>query len=141
MSLLTYRGTVYPWHCDHIGHMNVMWYAGKFDEASWNLLACVGLTPAYLTENARGVVAVEQHVAYRQELKAGDTMLVHSDLIEVRQRAIRFRHVMSHAVTAEVCAVTTITGVHLDMTTRKSCPLPSELANAARALITPDTTG
>ena len=33
MSLLTYRGTVYPWHCDHVGHMNVMWYVGKFDEA------------------------------------------------------------------------------------------------------------
>ena len=26
----TYRGIVYPWHCDHMGHMNVMWYAGKF---------------------------------------------------------------------------------------------------------------
>jgi acyl-CoA thioesterase FadM len=21
----TYRGTVMPWHCDHMGHMNVMW--------------------------------------------------------------------------------------------------------------------
>ena len=28
----TYRGAVYPWHCDHVGHMNVMWYVGKFDE-------------------------------------------------------------------------------------------------------------
>ena len=31
---VTYRGTVYPLHCDHMGHMNVMWYVGKFDEAS-----------------------------------------------------------------------------------------------------------
>jgi acyl-CoA thioester hydrolase len=23
----TYRGTVYPWQCDHVGHMNVMWSA------------------------------------------------------------------------------------------------------------------
>jgi len=30
---VTYRGTVYPWHCDHVGHLNRMWYAGKFDEA------------------------------------------------------------------------------------------------------------
>ncbi len=21
----TYRGTVYPWQCDHVGHMNIMW--------------------------------------------------------------------------------------------------------------------
>ena len=29
--LLTDRGTVYPSHCNHVGHMNVMWYVGKFD--------------------------------------------------------------------------------------------------------------
>jgi acyl-CoA thioesterase FadM len=32
-SAATYRGTVYPWQCDHVGHMNIMWYVGKFDEA------------------------------------------------------------------------------------------------------------
>jgi acyl-CoA thioester hydrolase len=36
---ITYRGTVYPWQCDHMGHMNVMWYVAKFDEASWQLLS------------------------------------------------------------------------------------------------------
>jgi acyl-CoA thioester hydrolase len=33
-DILAYRGTIYPWHCDHMGHMNVMWYVGKFDEAT-----------------------------------------------------------------------------------------------------------
>ena len=50
---ITYRGAVYPWHCDHVGHMNVMWYVGKFDEATWNLFLQVGITPAYLREQAR----------------------------------------------------------------------------------------
>ena len=45
MSSVTYKGAVYPWQCDHIGHMNVMWYVGKFDEANWNFLATLGLTP------------------------------------------------------------------------------------------------
>jgi acyl-CoA thioester hydrolase len=40
----TYRGTIYPWHCDHLGHMNAMWYVGKFDEATWNLFAAIGIT-------------------------------------------------------------------------------------------------
>jgi len=34
-SAATYCGTVYPWQCDHVGHMNIMWYVGKFDEANW----------------------------------------------------------------------------------------------------------
>jgi len=32
---ITYRGGVYPWHSDHMGHMNVIGYVGKFDEASY----------------------------------------------------------------------------------------------------------
>ena len=56
--LLTYRGAVYPWHCDHVGHMNVMWYVGKFDEATWNLFGLLGLTPQFLRESGRGMAAV-----------------------------------------------------------------------------------
>ena len=44
----TYRGTVYPWHCDHMNHMNVMYYVGKFDEATWNLMSHIGMSAAFL---------------------------------------------------------------------------------------------
>ena len=44
-GLLTYRGAVYPAHCDHMGHMNVASYVAKFDEASWSLFCELGLTP------------------------------------------------------------------------------------------------
>src|SRR5690349_22890755 len=66
----TYRGTVYPWQCDHVGHMNIMWYVGKFDEANWNLFARLGLTPSYLRESGRGMAAVQQNITYKRELLA-----------------------------------------------------------------------
>ena len=62
-ALLTYRGTVYPWHCDHVGHMNVMWYVGKFDEASWQLFNALGLSASYLRDARRDLVLRE--VAHR----------------------------------------------------------------------------
>ena len=68
----TYRGAVYPWHCDHMGHMNVMWYVGKFDEATWNLFARFGVTSAYLRENSRAMGAVQQNITYKRELLSGD---------------------------------------------------------------------
>ena len=49
----TFRGVVYPWHCDHMGHMNLTWYAGKFDEATWNLLSLIGLTATYRYRKGR----------------------------------------------------------------------------------------
>jgi len=70
--IVTYRGTVYPWHCDHMGHMNVMWYVGKFDEATWQLFSSIGLPPKRLRNEGIGMVAVEQRVEYKQELVAGD---------------------------------------------------------------------
>ena len=70
--VIAYRGTVYPWQCDHMGHMNVMWYTGKFDEASWQLLSKVGLTPSRLTRSRTAMAAVGQHIEYKRELHAGD---------------------------------------------------------------------
>ena len=71
---LTYKGAVYPWHCDHMGHMNVMWYVGKFDEATWSYFASLGLTPAKLRDNARGMAALEQNLTYKREVLPGDTL-------------------------------------------------------------------
>ncbi len=62
-ALLTYRGTVYPWHCDHIGHMNVMWYVGKFDEGTRQFFNAIGLTPSFLRTANRGMAAVDQQVS------------------------------------------------------------------------------
>jgi acyl-CoA thioester hydrolase len=70
-SMLTYRGTIYPWQCDHMGHMNVMWYVGKFDEGSWQLLSSLGLTRARFEREGAGMAAVEQHIDYKRELHAG----------------------------------------------------------------------
>ena len=63
-GLLTYKGTIYPWHCDHMGHMNVMWYVGKFDEGTRHFFHALGLTPQFLRENNRGMAAVEQTIQY-----------------------------------------------------------------------------
>jgi len=116
----TYRGTVYPWQCDHVGHMNIMWYVGKFDEANWNLFARLGLTPTYLRESGRGMAAVEQNISYRRELLPGDIVEVRSILLAIREKSIRFRHEMRNAETGEIAAICEITGVHMDRQARKS---------------------
>ena len=129
----TYRGAVYPWHCDHMGHMNVMWYVGKFDEATWNLFQQVGITPAYLREQGRGMAAVDQHIQYKRELKAGDVVTIRSEVLELQGKKIRFRHEMRNEETGEVAAVTTLLGIHMDTRSRKACPFPPELLARAPA--------
>lgn len=133
----TYRGAVYPWQCDHMGHMNVMFYTGKFDEATWSLFHALGITPSYMRERSRGMVAVEQRILYRRELRAGDVVFVRSWLVEVREKVLRFGHEMVNAETGEVAATCEFTGVHFDRDARRACPLPEEVAERARAMIAP----
>jgi acyl-CoA thioester hydrolase len=134
-AMVTALSVVYPWHCDHMGHMNVMWYTGKFDDATWHLLGMIGITPSYLRDRKRGMVAVQQDTTYKQELLAGDLVTIQSGVLEMREKVIRFYHEMLNAETRELAAKTILTGVHLDTETRKSCPFPLEILERGRALV------
>ncbi len=131
----TYRGVVYPWQCDQMGHMNVMWYTGKFDEATWQLFSALGITASYVRDRGLGMAAVEQVISYQRELLAGDVVFVRSQVLEVRAKVLRFRHEMVKADTGEVAATSELTGVHFDKSARKSCPFPDDVAARARALL------
>jgi acyl-CoA thioester hydrolase len=133
---ITYRGVVYPWHCDHMNHMNVMWYVSKFDEATWNLMALWGLTPSMLKQNGICMVAVKQEISYKRECVAGDTITIRSGIIEVREKSVRFFHEMTNNESGELAAVTILTGVQIDATTRKSRPFTESVLVQGKSLVT-----
>jgi acyl-CoA thioester hydrolase len=131
----TYRGVVYPWHCDHMGHMNVMWYVGKFDEATWNLFSVLGVTPAYLRENERAMAAVQQNLSYKRELLSGDVVAVRSGMLEMRDKVAKFVHEMRHAQTGEIAAVCVLSAVHMDSKARKSTAFPADLIARGKTML------
>jgi acyl-CoA thioester hydrolase len=133
--IVTARSVVYPWQCDHMGHMNVMWYTGKFDEATWQLFGEIGLTGSYLRRNQRGLAALQQETTYKRELVAGDLVIIRSGFLEFREKIVRFYHEMLNSETSEIAATTKLTGVYLDTEARKSCPFPSEILIAGRQRI------
>ena len=128
--LITYRGVVYPWHCDHMGHMNVMWYVGKFDEATWQILAALGASPSRMRTEGFGLVAVEQHIEYKRELRAGDLLTIRSSVLEAREKSIRFVHEMTNDESGELAAKTVVAGVCIDIGARKARALPPRYRSA-----------
>ena len=133
---ITYRGVVYPWQCDHMGHMNVAWYTGKFDEATWNFFALLGITPAYIREQQQGIAGLQQNTAYKRELSPGDLVFVRSKVLEVRPKVIRILHELVNAEKDEVAATSELTVVHMNLTTRKSSPYPAKVRERAAAIQT-----
>ncbi len=128
---ITYRGVVYPWHCDHMGHMNVMWYSGKFDEACWQLLAMLGLNPSRFAKDGTGMVAVEQNIQYKRQLYAGDAVTIESALLEVKDKSIHMVHKMVHDASGEVAATTSLVAVHIDANIRKAIRVPEDVRQRA----------
>jgi acyl-CoA thioester hydrolase len=129
-----------------MGHMNVAWYVAKFDEATWQLFAALGLTRSRLRAENLGMAGVEQHIQYKRELFAGDVVTVSSTMLEVKDKAIRFAHEMKNDESGEVAATTILVAVHLDAVTRKARALPADVRERARSMIgsdleTPDPNG
>ena len=132
---LTYKGAVYPWHCDHMNHMNVMWYVGKFDEATWAFFANIGLSPSMLRESNRGMAALDQQISYKREAHAGDTLEIHSRPIEINVKTIRSPHTMIDCKSGKVSATTELLAAHLDTTARKAVVLPETVVTKFKNLM------
>lgn len=120
----TYQGTVYSWNCDHMGHMNVMYYINMFDQASWNVFTTIGLSAKYLKENHRGMAALEQQIQYKREVLAGDSIYIESEILEAKKKIMKMRHVMKNVADDGIVAETTITSCHIDTLKRKGTLLP-----------------
>jgi acyl-CoA thioester hydrolase len=123
-----------------MGHMNVMWYVGKFDEATWNLAAMMGMTSQYLKEAKRGMAAVDQRIAYRREALAGDVIDVRTALIEVKPKLVRFVHEMRRADSGDHLATMLATAVHIDTVARKSVAFEPHVLATSQTYLAPNPT-
>jgi acyl-CoA thioester hydrolase len=120
----TYRGVVRPHELDHMSHMNVQWYTGKFDEATWHLFSFLGLTNSYFKSEMRGMAAIDQHTQYIAEVMAGDLLVCRSKATAVENKVLKFEHHMYNTESEALVASTKLIGAHLDREARKTCPLP-----------------
>jgi len=112
-----------------------MWYVGKFDEASWQLLSGLGLTRARFARDSAGMATLEQRIEYKRELRAGDIITIQSRVLEIRDKTIRLFHEMWNDGTREVAARTDILGTYIDTTLRKACSLPSDVRARAELML------
>lgn len=125
----TYRGAVFSTDCDELGQMHVRNYVAKFEEATRQLLGSIGFTPDYMRNNDKSIVSVEHHIKYINELLPKDLIVIESRVLEVSKRSFKFFHRMINSQTKKVAAEMVIIVVHIDLNTRKSSVIPSDIAN------------
>ena len=96
------------------------------------LSSTTGVTPTYLRHANRGMAAVQQTIQYRKELMAGDVLRVESQLLDMRDKVVRFVHTMMNVEDETPAAICELTGVHMDTVMRKSTPFPPAIGKKRR---------
>src|SRR5690349_11680073 len=89
-----FTGVVKPEWIDVNGHMNLAYYVALFDDAFDRLLAEWDLDWEYTKRTNLGLFAVEAHTLYEQELLEGETVAVHSWVIEADAKRLHVAHEM-----------------------------------------------
>ena len=129
----TFRAVVYPWHCDHQGHMTVMHYVGMFDAAFWQLLSAQGFTRAYMAEHKTGFVGVRDTIEYLSELPVASCVVIESGLIKVGSTSVVSFNRMRDSETGQLAATSETVSVYFDLEARQKTPLPGHLKTAMEA--------
>ncbi len=124
----TYRGVVYPWHCDHQGHLNTMHYVGMFDMAFWHHISVLGFTRAYMQEQGTGFVDVKDTIEYKVEQPVGSLLVIESGLLRMGNTSITALHRMRNTETGDIAATSEKISVYFDLNQRHKTPLPDNLA-------------
>jgi acyl-CoA thioester hydrolase len=126
----TFRAVVYPWHCDHQGHMTVMHYVGMFDAAFWQLLSAQGFTRAYLAARRTGFADVRDTLEYRGELPVGSPVVIESGILKVGNTSVTSFNRMRDSETGMLAATSEKVTVYFDLEARRKAPLPADLKAA-----------
>jgi len=76
------------------------------------------------------MAAVEQHIQYRRELRAGQAVTIQSAVLEVKGKSIHMLHKLIEDASGEVAATTVVVGVHIDAMLRKALSIPQDVRDA-----------
>ncbi len=131
----TYRGVVYPWQCDHQGHLNTMQYVGMFDVAFWHQISSMGFTRAYLDEHNRGFADVKDTLEYKAEVMVGALVVIESGLLRIGGKSITALHSMRDAETGVVAATSEKITAYFDLEARHAVNLPDDMRTRMTAFL------
>lgn len=120
---------------DGNGHMNVVHYLTNNIRAADILLRALGVDDAYRSERRIGLFTTEHHLAYHSELRAGDSLSVHARVIDRSAKALHMMTFLVDRDRGRLSNTLEILLVHVDLDTRRSAPLPEDLALGLDELI------
>ena len=127
----TFRGTVAPADCDHLGHMNVQHYFRAVSDGMFAVMIHLGLTPGEIRRRKLSFAVVRAETEFHRELYAGDIIVLESTILSVGEKSATFHHRLTNAATRDLAMSTEFKCVLLDLDKRQSAIVPEDIRSAA----------
>jgi acyl-CoA thioester hydrolase len=132
---IIWRETVREEWTDYNGHMNLAYYVLIFDHATDEFYNSVGLGREYRERTNCSTFAVESHITYDAEVKAGAEVVCRTRLLGCDDKRIHYFHTMHHAQEGFLAATTELLGVHVDLSIRRVAPMPADIQSRLAATL------
>ena len=130
--LISYRGVVQQWQCDHLGHLNTRYYMAFFDEAMQTMFHLLG----YTRQTGFGWADVKHEIEYKDELEPGTIVHVDAGIIRVGGKSLSYQQRLISSDDGRICAINNAVTVLLDTSERAAVTLPDAIReNAKKYLI------
>lgn len=131
----TFKGVIDAREYDPNAHMNTQAYVSRFDQATWFLLAAVGLTPRTVRELKRRVAVLRQGFNFVHELKGSELIVIKSGFVAVGEKHLRFQHRMVDTESDMLMAACDGTAVEVDLESGRAVPIEAAIKDRAKALL------
>jgi acyl-CoA thioester hydrolase len=131
----TYRSTVAPADCDHLGHMNVQHYFAAVSDGMFAIMIHLGLGPEEIRQRQISFAVVRAETDFHRELRSGDVMVLESAVLKLSEKSATFRHSLKNVATGQIAMSTDFKCVLLDLQKRQATLIPDDVRAAAAQLI------
>ena len=119
-------GNVLPLWVNNGGHIGLAYYLVLFDAASYAFFEALGIGEEYTARTGYTYFAGETHVIYEQEMRLGDTVRIHTTVLDSDSKRLHLAHEMyRNDEPARVCLQETVY-VSVSLDTRRSTLWPPE---------------
>jgi acyl-CoA thioester hydrolase len=119
---------------DYNGHFNMAYYNVLFDRDSDQALTQLGLGPAYIKRTGNSYFTLEAHISYLRELHINHQVIIETQFLDYDAKRLHYVQSMRHATEGWIACVTENIIMHIDMTTKKSSPFPSDVLEKIAAV-------
>jgi acyl-CoA thioester hydrolase len=131
----TYRATVAPADCDHLGHMNVQHYFAAVSDGMFAIMVRLGLGPEEIRRRKTSFAVVRAETDFHHELHPGDVVALESTVLKLGEKSATFHHRLKNVATGNIAMSTDFKCVLLDLEKRQATSIPDDIRATAAQLI------